>query len=54
VVGIALVYGYYLLGRPPGRFFLLPFFTAYFIYTVFETVYLLKLNKQASGSKTRL
>ena len=49
MVGLGLVYGYYLLGQPPGRWFLLPFFTAYFIYTVFETIYLVKLNTQAAA-----
>ena len=47
-VGLALVFGYYLYARPAGRAFLLPFFTAYLAFTVWETVWLLRLNRAAA------
>ncbi len=47
-VSIGLVYGYYLTVKPEGQAFLLPFFTAYFVFTVFETWWLLRLNRLSS------
>ena len=49
-ISLALVYGYFLWARPVGQAFLIPFFMAYFGYTVFETIYLLRLNKATASS----
>lgn len=47
-LGIALVYGYFSYGNPPNRSFLFPFFTAYLCFTVYETLFLVKLSKSTS------
>ena len=44
-VSLAVVMGYYYIARPTTKAFLLPFFVAYFAFTIYETVVLLKLNK---------
>ena len=38
-----LIGTYVFLGRPPGRMFVIPFFTTYFTYTAFEIVFLVRL-----------
>ena len=53
VLSIAVVVGYYYLADPPSRSFLLPFFTAYFGFTIFETLFLLRLNKATATKPQR-
>lgn len=51
-LSIAAVYAYYLLAKPESRSFLLPFFLAYFGFTIFETMWLVRMNK-AAAERTR-
>ena len=44
-VSLVVVMGYYYIARPTSKAFLLPFFVAYFAFTIYETVVLLRLNK---------
>lgn len=48
-LGLGFVYGYYALAGASSRWFLLSFFVAYFAYTAFETVVLVRLNKAGVG-----
>ncbi len=50
---IILVYAYFRLGSPPSRSFLFPFFVSYLCYTVYETIFLVKLS-QRTAKKTPL
>jgi len=42
---IAAIFGYSQLARPETNFFILPFFSMYLIYTIFETYVMMKLGK---------
>ncbi len=44
-LSVVLILIYYLLQEPTNKLFILPFFLVYVIYTVFECVYLTRLNQ---------
>lgn len=44
-LSLVLILMYYLLQEPTNKLFILPFFLIYVIYTVFECVYLTRLNQ---------
>lgn len=48
MLSIILVYAYFKLGNPPSRTFLYPFFVSYLCYTVYETLFLVKLAQRTS------
>ena len=51
MLSIILVYAYFKMGNPPSRTFLYPFFVSYLCFTVYETLFLVKLA-QRTGKKT--
>lgn len=48
MLSIILVYAYFKLGDPPSRTFLYPFFVSYLCYTVYETLFLVKLAQRTA------
>ena len=44
-LSIMVIYMYFELAQPEGKFFILPFFIVYFIFTAFETYFMMKLGK---------
>lgn len=48
MLSIILVYAYFKLGNPPSRTFLYPFFVSYLCFTVFETLFLVKLAQRTA------
>lgn len=44
-MAILVVYAYLQLAQPEGKVFILPFFGIYFIFTAFETFFMMKLGK---------
>lgn len=48
MLSIILVYAYFKLGNPPSRTFLYPFFISYLCYTVYETLFLVKLAQRTA------
>lgn len=44
LLSIILIMLYYLYVEPESNLFILPFFTVYFIFTIFESYFLMKLN----------
>ena len=44
MLSIAMMGGYYYLYQPQSKLFILPFFVIYFIFTTFETIFLVKIN----------
>lgn len=46
LLSIMLIILYYLYVEPESNLFILPFFTVYFIFTIFESYFLMKLNEK--------
>jgi MFS family permease len=46
LLSILLITLYYLYVEPTSKLFILPFFVVYFSYTIFESYFLMKLNKK--------
>ncbi|MCB0651219.1 MAG: hypothetical protein KDC85_08090 [Saprospiraceae bacterium] len=44
-ISAGIVYAYFKITEPESRFFLIPFFGVYLIYTIFETYFMMKLGK---------
>lgn len=44
-LSVVLLLVYHLFMEPANQFFILPFFLVYIVYTIFECVYLTKLNE---------
>jgi|AntRauTorckE5430_2_1112549.scaffolds.fasta_scaffold19852_2 uncharacterized membrane protein YfcA len=44
LLSIMLIMLYYLYAEPESNLFILPFFTVYFIFTIFESYFLMKLS----------
>jgi len=44
-MAIMVIYVYLQIAEPSDKFFVAPFFTVYFIYTAFETYFMMKLGK---------
>lgn len=44
-LSIIVIFGYQQLALPTSKFFIAPFFTVYFIFTIFETYFMMKLSK---------
>ena len=42
---VMIVYAYLMLAEPADKFFIVPFFAVYFLYTGFETYFMMKLGK---------
>lgn len=45
ILSIFVIVLYYLYAEPTTNLFILPFFLVYFIYTIFESYFLMKVNK---------
>jgi hypothetical protein len=45
LLSIIMIMLYYFYVEPESNLFILPFFTVYFIYTIFESYFLIKLNE---------
>lgn len=45
MLAIAILFVYMQLMNPPDKFFILPFFAVYFIFTAFETYFMIRLGK---------
>lgn len=48
VFAVVLVFLYYKMTQATDRYFIIPFFVIYFIFTVFETIFLVKINLYGS------
>lgn len=46
LLSIIMIMLYYFYVEPESNLFILPFFTVYFIYTIFESYFLMKLNEK--------
>jgi hypothetical protein len=44
-LSVLIILGYFKLAAPPTKWFILPFFTIYLIFTIFEASFLTKLGK---------
>lgn len=44
LMAIAVLFGYYSIKQPESKWFILPFFVIYFIFTLFETIFLVQIN----------
>ena len=44
-LSILVIYLYFRLAQPEGKWFILPFFIVYFLFTAFETYFMMKLGK---------
>jgi heme A synthase len=44
-LSIMVIYAYMMLMEPEGKFFIIPFFIVYFMFTAFETYFMMKLGK---------
>ncbi len=44
-LSIIIIFGYQKLALPEDNFFIAPFFTIYFLFTAFETYFMMKLSK---------
>ena len=44
-LSIMIIYAYFSLMQPEGKWFIIPFFIVYFMYTAFETYFMMKLGK---------
>lgn len=47
-LAILLLFGYSRLAQPPDKLFIIPFFSVYLIYTIFETYFMMKLGRMKS------
>ncbi|MEL6968850.1 MAG: hypothetical protein AAFO02_01675 [Bacteroidota bacterium] len=45
MLAIMIVFAYIKLAEPADRFFVIPFFAVYFIFTAFETYFMMKLGR---------
>ena len=45
LLAIMIVFAYIKLAEPADRFFVIPFFAVYFIFTAFETYFMMKLGR---------
>ncbi len=45
MLAIMIVYAYLQLAEPIDKFFVIPFFLVYFVFTAFETYFMMKLGK---------
>ncbi len=45
LLSVSIVVVYCKITQPAGKFFILPFFLVYLIYTIFETLFMTKLGK---------
>jgi len=52
MLSIILVYAYFKLGNPPSRTFLYPFFVSYLCFTIYETLFLVKLAQRTAKKTT--
>lgn len=46
-LAIAVIFSYIQLFQPEGKLFILPFFFAYFWYTIFETYFMMRLGRSS-------
>lgn len=44
-LSIMVIYVYLMLAQPEGKWFVLPFFIVYFMFTAFETYFMMRLGK---------
>ena len=44
-LSIIVIFAYLKLALPPDKFFIAPFFTVYFLFTAFETYFMMKLGR---------
>jgi cobalamin synthase len=44
---VMIVYSYLVLAEPSDKFFVVPFFVIYFIFTAFETYFMMRLGKSS-------
>lgn len=44
-ISVIAIVGYFLIARPESKLFIIPFFTIYFSYTIFETYFMMKISK---------
>lgn len=45
MLAIMIIFAYMQLAEPSDKFFVIPFFTVYFIFTAFETYFMMKLGR---------
>ncbi|MEM1214972.1 MAG: hypothetical protein AAGJ82_04770 [Bacteroidota bacterium] len=45
LLAIAILFVYLQLAKPADKFFILPFFAVYFLFTAFETYFMMRLGK---------
>lgn len=45
MLAIMIIFAYIQLAEPADKFFVIPFFTVYFIFTAFETYFMMKLGR---------
>lgn len=50
-LSIVLIMLYYFYVEPETKLFILPFFVVYFIFTIFESYFLMKLNDNSNNKK---
>ncbi len=48
IMAVVLVFVYYKIFQPANKYFIIPFFAIYFIFTVFETIFLVRINIHGS------
>ncbi|MCI5080684.1 MAG: hypothetical protein MRY78_03275 [Saprospiraceae bacterium] len=48
-LAIMVILAYNMLAEPATKFFIIPFFAVYFIFTAFETYFLMKLSKASKN-----
>lgn len=47
-LAILVIFGYSQLAQPADKLFIIPFFSIYLIYTIFETYFMMKLGRMKS------
>ncbi|MCB0578256.1 MAG: hypothetical protein KDD10_02955 [Phaeodactylibacter sp.] len=47
-LAILVLLGYSQLAQPPDKLFIIPFFSVYLIYTIFETYFMMKLGRMSA------
>lgn len=52
-IAILFILGYNQLMQPDSRFFIIPFFLMYLIYTIFETYIMMKLGRLNTQAETK-
>lgn len=46
-LALIIIFTYIQLTEPEGKFFILPFFSVYLIYTIFETYFMMRLGRMS-------